>query len=849
MAFNPFHTFRKHQKVLFAGLTILCMFTFVAMSGVSAGGDVFSELVRLFGGQSRGKTEVANLYGKSIDQQEIVFLRQQRRLANEFMAFATQEAQRKLIDDVLKTVPEFDKNLQQQLQKVGSSRQLAAYPEFGRLAEYYRQLNMMIRRLQILQTSLGSEKKDASATKIAALVNVFEREILQSQNEGLEGRSGLYFGGSLTLDGLLDFLIWKHQADALGIQLKTEDVKLAINLETWHSLSGDDANKILNYMNSRESRISPQQLLNALNDEFRVRLARAAFTGFDPEGAIRTPAFVTPAELWEFYRKNRTMVSVTMLPVPVSKFVAQVKEQPTTDELKELFEKYKEVEYAPFRATPGFKQPRRVRVEWIEASTDRGATQKAARQILLSLLAGSVGQPLQGPALLIPILNEYEYEKSGLRIPGLTESGFSLVFYSYAYQRRADAAASIVGQFTGLLGTAGSPLSSVIGAQGSAVLRESKSLARAVEREAQNRVPTALGFLAPAFIGNPISKAVTLSALSKPDAWTEQYLPLEVVQAEIVAKVEEQVSKELVNTALDDFKKELDKHKTQREQFVKDEAKRRGWKFGGSERWDDIYDVVGDAGLKPLREAYQKSNGQIDPKNKQFGERFFSDTLSGQPPKLYDPEQLGREGNIFLCWKTADENARVLSFTDALPQVEKAWRLDRARALAEAEAKNIESEAKADALKHLPAQAKKAGLSMIDVNAVARLRRKPMALAGLGDDYEFYQVPEDKIEFPAGDFVSQVLEMKTPGETRILSNDPKDTYYVAALTLRVEPSVREFEKDTSTLAIQFESALLGRLESERRVEYIKGVLDQLRAQARLRIEEDRRSMVSERGND
>jgi len=847
MAFNPFHAFRKHQKVLFAGLTILCMFTFVAMSGVSTGGDLFSQLVPLFGGQSRGKMEVANLYGRSIDQQEIVLLRQQRRLANEFMSIATQNAQENLTADIIKTVPEFDKALQDQLQTLTLYRRFAA--QMGRLPEFDSQLNMMTSRLRNLQASLLNEKKDASAKKIGALMNAYQREVLQNQNAGLEGESGLYFGGSLTLDGLLDFLIWKHQADALGIQLKTEDVKLAISMETWDALPGEDANKILNYLNSRESRISPSHLLSILNDEFRVRLARAAFTGFDPDGAIRTPAFVTPAELWEYYRKNRTMVSVTMLPVPVSKFVAQVKEQPTTDELKELFEKYKDVESAPFRATPGFKQPRRVRVEWIEASTDAGATRKAARQILMSLLAGAVGQPLQGPALLIPILNEYQYNKSRLAIPGLTDPGFGLAFYSYGDQRRADAAANLVGQVAGVFATGGSPLSPIVGAQSGAVLRQSKAMAKAVEQEAHNRVPTAVGFLAPGFVANPIARAVTLSALSDPDAWTEQYLPLDVVQTEIVAKVEDNLSKDLVNNALDDFKKELDKHKTQRDQFVKDEAKRRGWKFGASERWDDLYDVASDAGLKPLREVYQKSNGQLDPKNKQFAERFFSDAFGGQQPKIYAPEQLGADGNIFLYWKTADENARALSFTDALPQVEKAWRLEKARALAEAEAKNIESEAKADALKHLPAQAKKTGANMIDVNAVAQLRRKPVARAGLGDDYEFYQVPEDKIEYPAGDFVSQVLEMKNPGETRILSNAPKDAYYIAALTLRVEPSVHEFAKDTSTLAFQFESALLGRLESERRVEYIRGVLDQLRAQAHLRIEEDRRSMVSERGSD
>ena len=35
MAFNPFHGFRKHKKKAFAILTIMCMFSFVACSGMT----------------------------------------------------------------------------------------------------------------------------------------------------------------------------------------------------------------------------------------------------------------------------------------------------------------------------------------------------------------------------------------------------------------------------------------------------------------------------------------------------------------------------------------------------------------------------------------------------------------------------------------------------------------------------------------------------------------------------------------------------------------------------------------------------------------------------------------------
>ena len=50
MAFSPFSAFRKHQKVLFASLTVVCMLTFVLTSGVAGfGGDFFSELPRWLG--------------------------------------------------------------------------------------------------------------------------------------------------------------------------------------------------------------------------------------------------------------------------------------------------------------------------------------------------------------------------------------------------------------------------------------------------------------------------------------------------------------------------------------------------------------------------------------------------------------------------------------------------------------------------------------------------------------------------------------------------------------------------------------------------------------------------------
>src|SRR5438874_12683218 len=95
MAFNPFHAFRKHQKAVFAGLTIICMLTFVLASGVSGlgrdardgGGDFFSEIAHMFSGRGR-TTGVAKLYAGRVEQAQITLLRAQRRTANSYLASA-----------------------------------------------------------------------------------------------------------------------------------------------------------------------------------------------------------------------------------------------------------------------------------------------------------------------------------------------------------------------------------------------------------------------------------------------------------------------------------------------------------------------------------------------------------------------------------------------------------------------------------------------------------------------------------------------------------------------------------------------------------------------------------------
>src|SRR3954453_14589876 len=94
MAFNPFHSFRKHSKVVFAGLTILCMVTFILSSGMGRG-DFFSQMTDWFSGRV-SRNAYVSLYGKDYSGRDVDEVAYQRRMANEYMDYAVGAARQSL---------------------------------------------------------------------------------------------------------------------------------------------------------------------------------------------------------------------------------------------------------------------------------------------------------------------------------------------------------------------------------------------------------------------------------------------------------------------------------------------------------------------------------------------------------------------------------------------------------------------------------------------------------------------------------------------------------------------------------------------------------------------------------
>jgi hypothetical protein len=887
MAFSPFHSFRKHQKVVFAGLTIICMLTFVMAGGSFAGGDFFSELTRLItGGRSR-IPEVAMVYGKKVSDREIQELRQQRRLANDFMLQAVSYARFNIIDNVRKYLSppdkpsdlQFDQADQNQLQSILLHAQLAAFNP----NEYLNNLQIYLMQLRIIDSHLVEAKKPqelVNALRQLEAVLYNDIWVFRTPKDALYPDENLYFGGSMSEKGLLDFLIWRHQADRLGIRLTTADIAKQFGKETLEVLPKGSAAQILRQVlgGGQPSRNMDQTLLTALGDEFRVRMAQAALVGYDPGGHVgQVPTSITPYEFWENYKTNRTELSLKLLPVPVQKFLPEVKEQPKEDELEALFNKYKDEEYAPDKDTPGFKQPRRLKIEWLSASADSPYYRKLAQQCILSQVVAAPGNPYVPLNVLWSLASEYQNQKwLHFRAPALTVPDFAYAFYDYRYLRGPENVAATVGQALGMAGTQGSVFATLAAFQCAAVARTQKEVAPIVAREAQRR-PSWSGVISAAGRGIQPTMAWPgtlqlgwdlITGIEQYASKTDQYLPMDLVKGQLLQKVQENVANTLLTESFKAFKDQLDTlgKEVERKKIKLADAEKQvekaiaehGWAHGAMTELRDQYEINRNApGLAPLKEAYMRSSQFGDAKGKSFAQKMFF----GQPAdkwknfsarELYaSPVAASGQRKTFLYWKTDDKPAQVFkNLAQARSQVVEAWRLEKARALAKAKVEELAKQAREAHGDYLPIlnEAAKHYAPIFDLAGVARWVKPPLSSrADPFAAYQRYAVPDDKIEYPPAwpNFVDPLLEsLHEPGDTTVIANRPKDIYYVVALAGRNPPSVQDFYKETG----RNRDLLLVEMERERQKRYREQFVAQLENEANLTINPEGLERVKERPN-
>lgn len=945
MAFNPFHGFRKHQKTLFAGLTIMCMVIFVLQFGR---GDIFSSMTNQFGKHGVDeKDRAAVLYGQVVSGQDVAEIRRQREVANTYMLAAIGISHniivRNVDAEILSKLAQDDparQDLQQILQQwMGANSpdpQIAQFRNFF-VNAYVQGLGPNIDRLERLRMTYAAAKKDLEASLVLQL----QRLLRQDQQLYMSGNQPYFGGGSLkSLRDLLDFKIWLHQADKLGIQLTQSDTGKLINQEALGQMSQPAFREVDKAFSFQYRSVPREFLVKALADEFRVRLAKAALLGYDMRPDVGVPPAVTPYEYWSFFRENRTENIVELLPIPVrnADFLAKAG-KPTEEELTALYDKYKDIEPASDSPVPGFREPARVEVQWVSARPDSEYYQNLAKkdlQIVQSALEATSGSliPYGGIASAVTVavpsafdlqlLARYEQEKFRFRAASWTDA-WNTTLHDTS-RNRAENAASLIGQVTAGLGT-GYPLTATPAAfETTAFYREARE---------RSRIWATL-FLAGAG-ESPLAAAGMAYAMSP----KSEYLPLEEIRPYVAEKLQESTARELVAKNLTALREELEKlSREQPDALRKSESasqptavasglsgavsalatgsalsgpltygslvlardmkqgdqlagasimagatgnpwsaagfifrqqslperrarsavaqaiERYHLRHGSTKEPRNRLTIAEDPGLQPLKAAFERSRS-LSPRIKDFaqmavpaGRAFdpqpwpradFSSMQNAGFQQMQMAEHIWRnDEEPFLYWKTGDLPAYVPAFAEARPKVEEAWRFEKARKLAEEEAEKVAAEArkaKGDADRVLKDGSPHSGKAFT-LDRVAKLTKPTFAVQSrdMGNVYQPYRIPEDKVEYPGSDFLLKLVGLKDRGEVVVLSDRPQSNYYVAALVFRAPPDEKSFYEDYAKHA----GSLLAQIEQQdhQRDKFRDAVTQRLEKEADLKIFKD-----------
>lgn len=461
MAFSLISHFRKYQRFWMAGVLLVTMVTFVLCTGLGQGGLEDRALGWWRQVWNPGKI-VARIHGTAVYGQELEELKRNREIANELMRESFNIVARKVEDGI-------------------------------------KDLDDAIRKGNVK----GDELKEAKELR-EGLKGVYSYIKMQVQS-----RKRFFEIGPKTddkLQELLDFMLWRAEADRLGINLIEKHVKEMVEAELTlpiramnksledKKMGGIRPSEVWNQNTSIEALLKVREVhhmadyetaLRALTDEFKVQIVQLALMGYyktnpNPNALeqdarelgmqIRFP--LTPAQLWKMYKEDQTRFDVTLLPVKVENFINDKSiPEPTKNELEDLFKKYAKSHYNPAADTPGFIQPEKAKIQYITADPQKSYYKDMARLVtaleanppgFVDLGTGALGtlvrQGVGQPAYMAALEQNYKKDqqlimknqKPSVQIPfsslvstPLTEENFELAFYT-ARQPEPKMAASLV---------------------------------------------------------------------------------------------------------------------------------------------------------------------------------------------------------------------------------------------------------------------------------------------------------------------------------------------------------------------------------------------------------------------
>ena len=174
-----------------------------------------------------------------------------------------------------------------------------------------------------------------------------ERRMLSTYLEQTYGRSDA--------NGVLDTWLLAQRAEQLGIVVSDETVKNLIN-----TFAGGDRVPMSTIKTViANMKLGQRQLLEALRTILLAQRAKSMF--------LVATGGLTPAQRWDYYQRLRLSATIQLAALPVEKFTASVKENPTDAVLAKFFDEHKDRVHDPEAPEPGFREPQKIAFAYFKA--------------------------------------------------------------------------------------------------------------------------------------------------------------------------------------------------------------------------------------------------------------------------------------------------------------------------------------------------------------------------------------------------------------------------------------------------------------------------------------------------
>ncbi len=647
--------------------------------------------------------------------------------------------------------------------------------------------------------------------------------------------------------GAVETFVLSKSAEAAGIVVSDATINDFLSHVIGDAITREQLAKIIGSLGSRDNPISQKRLFQALRIELLANEYRNMF--------IADLRPVTPGQQWDYYLRANQRATIEALALPVTNFVAEVS-RPSEQELRKLYVKHRDELPLAQSPDPGFKEPKKVVVQYFMANVDdmirRAEAEVTEPQIVayyeknkatqfrkttLPPESGS-GKPTSGaangeapssetkPAEAMPDETKPAETKPADAKPADAKPAEPAAESKPAETKPAEPSppeskpaepapkSGASARFRATIRLVNADEKATSGDSAPADKPADKPAAPAEKPPATDSAPASDKPAAEPPAEKPADQTSEKPAPDKPSDQPApvEYEPLDKVRDAIRTSIARENTANQLFASMDALQKLMAEYADQRlDEEPQDDAAGEGEKAGDKNSSSKAKKPAGPAPLDfaALAKQYgfeahemgpisaQQANddtniGRSIPSDPSLRGQNFISLTFGDGLGLYAPLRTSDAHREFLSWKTRVESEHVPTFEQAKPKVEQAWKFMEARKLAEKKAKEYMAEARRE---------KKSLEALFGKQPELRvLKPAPFSWITFGPTPRENEPPQPRfgvvegVDIPGEAFMRAVFHL-SPDDYTVTTNNPQTTVFVVHLL--------EFDRSLDTMLTSF----------------------------------------------